>query len=164
MKKGMGWPIGIVAILLASVVGNVAVIMITRDDPSFSVEPDYYRKAVEWDSTAARKARSDALDWRVSARVEPGIGDASRLTLDLTDANGAIVRDATLHGSLLHIARGDDVQQVVFTQTESGAYVASVPMQRTGVWELRLTADRDSSHFLQTVRVETLAPAPSSGP
>lgn len=164
MKKGMGWPIGIVAILLASVAGNVAVIMITRDDPSFSVEPDYYRKAVEWDSTAARRMRSDALQWRVAARVEPGSGSESQLTLDLTDAQGAIVRDATLRGSLLHIARGDEVQQVAFTQTATGSYVASVPMQRAGVWELRLTADRDSSHFLHTVRVETLAPAPSSGP
>lgn len=164
MKKGMGWPIGIVAILLASVAGNVAVIMITKDDPSFSVEPDYYRKAVEWDSTAARRVRSDALQWRVAARVEPGSGSESQLTLDLTDAQGAIVRDATLRGSLLHIARGDDVQQVAFTQTATGSYVASVPMQRAGVWELRLTADRDSSHFLHTVRVETLAPAPASGP
>jgi nitrogen fixation protein FixH len=119
---------------------------------------------VEWDSTAARKARSDALDWRVSARVEPGIGDASQLTLDLTDATGTIVRDATLHGSLLHIARGDDVQQVAFTQTETGTYVASVPMQRVGVWELRLTADRGDSHFLQTVRLETTAPLPDTGP
>ena len=49
MKRGMGWPIGIVAILLAGVVGNLAVIVITKDDPSFSVEPDYYRKAVDWD-------------------------------------------------------------------------------------------------------------------
>lgn len=164
MKKGMGWPIGIVAILLASVAGNVAVIMITKDDPSFSVEPDYYRKAVEWDSTAARKARSDALDWHVAARVEAGTGAQSQLTLDLTDAQGAIVRDATLRGSLLHIARGDDVQQVTFAQTDNGAYVASVPMERAGVWELRLTADRDSSHFLHTVRVETIAPSPASGP
>lgn len=164
MKRGMGWPIGIVAILLAGVVGNLAVIVITKDDPSFSVEPDYYRKAVDWDSTAARQVRSDALQWRVAARVETGTGDQSQLTLDLTDAQGAIVRDATLRGSLLHIARGDDVQQVVFTQSASGAYVASVPMPRAGVWELRLTADRDSSHFVHTVRVETTAPAPSSGP
>lgn len=164
MKKGMGWPIGIVAILLASVAGNIAVIMITRDDPSFSVEPDYYRKAVEWDSTAARQVRSDALQWRVAARVEAGAGDQAQLTLDLTDAQGAIVHDATLRGSLLHIARADDVQQVSFTQAENGAYIASVPMQRIGVWELRLTADRDSSHFLHTVRVETTTPSPSSGP
>jgi len=164
MKKGMGWPIGIVAILLASVVGNVAVILITRDDPSFSVEPDYYRKAVEWDSTAARQARSDALHWRVAVRVEPGPDDRSQLTLDLTDAQGAIVRNAELRGSLLHIARADAVQQVTFTQSANGAYVALVPMQRVGVWELRLTADQNTSHFMQTVRVETSAPAPPSGP
>jgi nitrogen fixation protein FixH len=119
---------------------------------------------VEWDSTAARKARSDALDWRVAARVESGSGDESRLTLDLTDAAGAIVQDATLRGSLLHIARAEDVQLVTFTQADNGTYVASVPMARAGVWELRLTADRDSAHFLQTVRVETFAPSPSSGP
>jgi nitrogen fixation protein FixH len=159
MKKGMGWPIGIAAILLATVASNIAVILITKDDPSFAVEPDYYRKAVEWDSTAARRARSDALSWQVAARVAPATGGATRLTLQLTDASGAVVHGAALAGSLLHIARAADVQAVTFAQAPSGAYEATVPMTRDGVWELRLTADRGDEHFVHTLRVETGLPA-----
>ncbi len=168
MKKGMGWPIGIVAILLATVASNVAVILITRDDPSFAVEPDYYRKAVEWDSTAARRARSDALSWQVRARVAPAERGATRLSLDLTDEGGMVVQGAALAGSLLHIARAADVQAVTFTQAPNGAYEATVPMTRDGVWELRLTADRGNEHFVHTLRVETglpgaNLPAPENG-
>lgn len=163
MKKGMGWPIGIVVILLATVASNVAVIVLTSDDPSFAVEPDYYRKAVAWDSTEARRDRSDALGWRASARVDTLANGASEITIALTDASGAAVRSASVRGALLHVARANDVQQVVFAATDDGRYVARAEMERAGVWELRLTADRNSEHFLQTLRLETGPSVAASG-
>ncbi len=155
MKKGMGWPIGIVALLTATVLGNVAVIVITRDDPSFAVEPDYYRKAVDWDSTQARQARSNALAWNVSAAVRAADNGLSVLTLTLQDSSGVVVHDASLTGELLHVARANDVQSVVFTEVADGEYAATVPMQRAGMWELRLAAERNSERFMETVRFET---------
>jgi len=164
MKKGMGWPIGIVAILAATVVGNIAVIVVTRDDPSFAVEPDYYRKAVAWDSTQARIAKSDALEWTVSAAISADATGADVLTLSLVDQTGAAVHDARVTGTLLHVARANDVQTVVFTETPTGQYAATVPMTRRGMWELRMAAVRNAEQFQQTVRIDTdraSVPAPT---
>lgn len=159
MKKGMGWPIGVVAILVATVASNISVIVLTRDDPSFAVEPDYYRKAVAWDSTQQRVAQSDALHWRLSAHVSApdgeGVAGSRTLTIDLTDNAGAVVRNATLSGSLLHVARANDVQRVAFTENEAGQYVVTVPMPRDGIWELRLAAQRQTDRFQETVRIDT---------
>ena len=153
MKKGLGWPIGIAAILFTTVASNVGVILLTKDDPSFAVEPDYYRKAVEWDSTTARRARSDALGWQVTPTVQVG-GANSELALALVDANGAPITDAIVTGELLHIARAAQMQAVSFAATADG-YAATVQMPRAGVWELRLDATRGDQRFLRTVRVET---------
>ncbi|MCU0618023.1 MAG: FixH family protein [Gemmatimonadaceae bacterium] len=170
MKKGLGWPIGIATILFATVASNVGVILITKDDPSFAVEPDYYRKAVEWDSTSARRARSDALGWQVTPTVQVG-GTNSELSLTLVDAQGAPIDGATIAGELLHVARASQMQTVQFT-ARNGGYVATVQMPRAGVWELRLDATRGDQRFLRTVRLETaladasvpVTPEPRDGP
>ena len=155
MKKGMGWPIGVVVILLSTVLTNIGVIVFTGDDPSFAIEPDYYQKAVDWASTEALGTRSDALAWRAEARVIAGADGSSRLSIVLRDATGSVVRNARVSGALLHIARANDVQQVRFAVTDSGTYEAGVTMARTGLWELRLAADRQAEQFRQTLRIDT---------
>jgi nitrogen fixation protein FixH len=170
MKKGLGWPIGIATILFATVASNIGVILITKDDPSFAVEPDYYRKAVEWDSTSARRARSDALGWQVTPTVQVGRTN-SELSLTLVDANGASIDGAMIAGELLHVARASQMQTIQFTARDNG-YVATVQMPRAGVWELRLDATRGDQRFLRTVRLETtladasvpVPPEPRDGP
>lgn len=155
MKKGMGWPIGVVVILMSTVLANIGVIVFTGDDPSFAIEPDYYQKAVDWDSTEALGTRSDALAWRAEASVMADADGFSRLSIVLRDAAGDVVRDAAVSGALLHIARANDVQQVRFDATDSGTYEARVNMPRAGLWELRLAADRSAEQFRQTLRIET---------
>lgn len=155
MKKGMGWPIGVVVILASTVLANIGVIVFTGNDPSFAIEPDYYQKAVDWDSTEALGTRSDALSWRAEASVATDSVGSTRLTIVLRDAAGAVVRDAQVSGALLHIARANDVQQVHFEATDSGTYQASVRMPRAGLWELRLAADRSAEQFRQTLRIDT---------
>lgn len=162
MKKGMGWPIGVVVILAATVAGNIGVIVLTKDDPSFAIEPDYYRKAVAWDSTQARIVRSNALAWTVSAQLSEDTSGANVLTLQLLDDTGAAVHDAQLTGTLLHVARANDVQSVVFSETSTGLYAATVPMARRGMWELRLAAVRNAEQFQQTVRIDTDRPTAST--
>ena len=54
MKRGLWWPIAVAAILATTVAANIWVMMIANDDPSFAIEPDYYRKALAWDTTLAQ--------------------------------------------------------------------------------------------------------------
>ena len=40
--------------------------VVASRDPSFAVEPDYYRKSLEWDATAAQARASKPLPTQVS--------------------------------------------------------------------------------------------------
>lgn len=161
MKKGMGWPIGITVLLLATVASNIGVMMLVHDDPSFAIEPDYYRKAVAWDSTQAVARASDALGWSVQSAVIPSVNGVQVLRLRISDAQGLGVDSAEVHGELRYVARANEVQTVRFVATESadrGTYESPVIMTDTGLWELRLVADRGEAHFREIVRLDTSTP------
>ena len=66
MKRGSWWPIGITAVLATTVAANVWVATIASDDPSFAIEPDYYAKAIAWDSTLAQARTNATLGWRLT--------------------------------------------------------------------------------------------------
>ena len=56
LERGLHWPIGIAMILAIGVVVNLYMMRIAAGDPSFAVESDYYRKAVEHDDVMAQRA------------------------------------------------------------------------------------------------------------
>src|SRR5689334_2430572 len=110
MKRGSGWPIAVTAILGATVGANIWVAVIASDDPSFSVEHDYYRKAVQWDSTMVQARENQRLGWRLAPTLTPIIGhDGSTLTVSLTDGSGAPIRDVTIDVTAFFNARADSV-------------------------------------------------------
>lgn len=46
MKKGMQWPIAVVVVLGLAIVANIWMAFRANDDPSVSVESDYYQKEI----------------------------------------------------------------------------------------------------------------------
>ena len=66
MKRGSMWPIGIAAVLLATVAANIALYYVAGNDPSFVIEPNYYAKAIAWDSTMAQSALNQRLGWHLA--------------------------------------------------------------------------------------------------
>lgn len=159
MKPGMQWPIGITLLLAATIVGNLLVMRVAADDPAFAVEPDYYRKAVLHDSTMARQQRSAALGWTAEARFEPLVpGRDTPLHLVLRDARGAPVAGATVRVVALFNARAADRFTMTLTPQPDGSYAAPVPVAHAGLWELRIEATRGAEQFVDTRRVDVLAP------
>ena len=69
--KGWYWPVAIVGLLVGGAAANIGLMIVANRDATFAVEPDYYRKAVDWDRTMAQEARNVELGWRVSAQLEP---------------------------------------------------------------------------------------------
>ena len=52
--KGWYWPVVIVSLLVGGAAANIGFMIVANRDPTFAVEPDYYRKAVDWDRTMAQ--------------------------------------------------------------------------------------------------------------
>ncbi|MDE3054731.1 MAG: FixH family protein, partial [Gemmatimonadota bacterium] len=155
-KKGWGWPVGVAAILAATVGLNAWVYRVANDDPSFAVEPDYYRKAVDWDSTLAQRRQNLALGWRLAPRLEAfTLERGALLQITLTDAGGAPIRDATVKVAAFFNARANDIVDSTLAPDSAG-YAVRLPVRHGGVWELQFDVRRGGQRFTSIARVEAV--------
>lgn len=154
MRPGAAWPIGITALLLATVVANVVVMRVATNDPAFAIEPDYYRKAVHYDDVMAQERTNQRLGWQLTAQVDPIIRTRpARVTVTARDAHGAPLTGARLAVMARFNARANDTLTTGLREESPGRYAGTLPMVFPGAWELRLEAVRDSARYLATTRV-----------
>ena len=160
MNPARLWPVALVGVLAVTVAANVTLLIAARDPHASAVESDYYDKAVAWDSTQAVRRRSDALGWRLEARIAPVSRRAARVEVRLEDRRGAPIDRARLEVEAIHDCEPDRPVRGELRFVGDGRYAAALPLDRAGLWELRLDADRGSDRFLASVRRE----APWSSP
>lgn len=158
MTGSRWWPIAIGLVLGVTVLANVAVYWTANHDPSFAVEPDYYRRAVEWDSTVARERRSAALGWRVDARLAPPEGDHAVLRVRLRSADGGALDSADVRADASHNARGAEVFAVRLVPVGQGEYAGTIPSARQGLWRVDLSAVRGADAFVERVTLDNESP------
>jgi len=155
MKPGMGWPIGVGVILGATVVLNLVVMRVANSDPSFAIEPDYYRRAVQFDSTMASERRNVALHWSATAMMTEGHDGTDRLlTVTLLDRAGQPVRGATVHVGALFNARANDVRSATLVEAAPGRYNGHIAVTYAGQWEVRVDAVRGADRFTASTRTD----------
>lgn len=157
MKRGLAWPIAVTAILGATVGANIWVAVIASDDPSFAIEHDYYRKAVQWDSTMLQARENERLGWRLEPKLGPiGGRDGSTLTVLLTDGSGVPIRDATIDVTAFFNARADSVLRAELHEGTGSSYDARLPIHHAGAWELRFDVRRGRERFTNTTRIDAV--------
>lgn len=167
MKPGMGWPIGVATILALTVAANIVVMRIANDDPSFAVEPDYYRKAVHFDSTMAQQRENVSLGWGFDAAIDPiADGKRTRLSVRLRDASASPLPGARVAVMARFNARANDTLTARLEEQTPGTYVTTLPITHAGEWEVRVDATHGSQRFSTSARVTAVrafaaAPAPT---
>lgn len=155
IRNGRLWPWAIVLVLGLTVGGNLWVMRLAGSDPSFAIEPNYYRQAVNWDSTMAQATRNDALGWALTARLgAPLTGGHTEVVATLRDASGEPLTGATVRVAASHNARGAEILTAELTDAGNGRYVATIPAARRGLWELRFEAERSGDEFTATIRAD----------
>ena len=158
MKRGTMWPVGIVAVLATTMAANFWVLYVAGHDPSFAIEKDYYRKAVQWDSTMAQARANATLGWRVEPAVSPIAPDgAARVVVRLRDAQGAPLAGARVRVAALHNARAGHVLEGALAPAGGEGYAITLPLARHGQWELRFDVTRGGQHFTAVERVDVAA-------
>jgi len=161
MKRSTWWPVGIVVILAITVGVNFWVFAIANSDTGIAIEPDYYKKAVAWDSTMAQARDNRALAWRVT----PALGrfsarDGADLRVTLTDSTGAAITGATVKVSAFFNALAGTVSDTTLVARDGG-YEARLSVHHKGVWELRFDVMRGAAHFTSVARIEAVPAAGS---
>lgn len=148
MPAGRLWPVSIVGVLGLTVIANGFLLYEATRPGTEAVEPDYYRKAVNWDSAMAQARENVALGWRVEGRLEPG----GRLTLSLTDAVGAPLAGAQVAVEGFALAQASRVYHAILGIDPAGRYQGAVPSPRRGLHEVRVTVVRGRDRFTAVLR------------
>ena len=118
------------------------------------VEADYYNKALHWDDHLALQRASIELGW--NAQLEIGdtrttSGDRA-LTLHLLDRDGKPIETAQIDVGYFHHARPMELRTATLNASGAGLYIASLPLERHGIWEFRITAVRRMDRFIQVIQ------------
>lgn len=155
IPKERVWPAIIIVSLAANVVFGIVLAHVASRGSSLTVEPDYYRKAVLWDSTLAQERRNAALGWRVAPALTPVGGARSAvLSLAMRDSVGAPVSGAVVHVDARQVAHADENLVATLVADSAGGYSGALPMVRPGLWEVRVDAARGTEHFTTTLRLD----------
>lgn len=158
MNAARWWPAVLAAVLAITVVANVALYWKANHDPSFAVEPDYYQRAVDWDSTVARRQRSAALGWRVTVRLAPPKSGRTTLGVGLSSADGVALDSLVVRAEASFNARGAEVFAVRLLPVGPGRYAAQIPSTEQGLWRVDLTAVRGADAFSGRFTVDNQTP------
>lgn len=153
-KKGLFWALLPVGLLGSMVSGLLFMAYLASRDPSFALEKDYYAKAVRYDEEVAQRGRNSALAWQLQASDVQSGTTRSQLVLRLNDAAGLPIADARLHVTALENARAAQQHAAKVAPLGDGSYSVELPARAIGIWELRVSAERGSDLFTQSLRVE----------
>ncbi|MBL8989737.1 MAG: FixH family protein [Gemmatimonadetes bacterium] len=156
--KATAWPFAVIAVLALTVAAN-GFILYEANRGQAAFEPDYYRKALLWDSTMAQAGRNAALGWK----LEASLGTDGRLTVTLVDAAGTPIRDARIAVEGFPIAFETGGFAATLPADDSTGYGATVPVVRAGLHELRFSILRGADRFTTVLRGEPgqpLSPKP----
>ena len=130
------------------------------------VEHDYYNKALHWDDQEALVQASAALGWKadLSVGADATSNGERALMLRLTNRDSTAIQDAKVSIAFFHHAHPLELTQTELGAVGGGVYAASVPLNRAGVWEFRLTIHRAAKaagsakdeHFVATIERDLL--------
>jgi len=160
MNAARLWPLAIVGVLVITVGANAVLLYQASGRDAAAIEPDYYRKAVAWDSTLAQQAKNAALGWRLDAAFGAPERDGTPLTVRLADARGMALADAAITVEAIHNAEGSRRLHAALRPASGGAYAALLPLAHRGLWELRFEVVRHGERFTATLRREAERPGP----
>jgi nitrogen fixation protein FixH len=153
MRPERIWPLAVVAVLVATIGVYVFLYRIAAGQGSATVEPDYYRRAVQWDSTMAQERGSESLGWQLTAQAGPMARDGqSALLARFHDRAGRPLDSLVVRVEAIHNLDAGHPREAALAAAGPGAYSARLPLGRPGLWELRLDARRGREHYVASIR------------
>ena len=148
MKSARLWPLALTAVLAITVAANFWLLWAANDDQHLAFEPDYYRKALAWDSTMAQGGRNLALSWQATARLDR----EGRLDLSLSDRQGLPLAGALVTVEVIPIAHADRIRTLTLTEGAAGRFGAATPLVYAGLHEVRVNAVYRGDRFTVVLR------------
>jgi nitrogen fixation protein FixH len=150
------WAYIFIGLLTVHAGATIAMVVVATSDPSFAVEPDYYEQALNWDAAAAQTVHNEQLNWSVRVETEAA-GPETRgrmLFVHLLDAEGRALDGASVTVEWFHHARSAERTTGELPPASAGRYAGILPLDRPGMWEVRLIIRRGPETFTKRTHIE----------
>lgn len=158
------WPLIIVGLLgLQITLCVIGACLAERHASGGIIVPDYYQKALNWDTHMAAVRASESLGWTHRLQISPlapgaAADHANRIvTITLTDHNGRPVDDASVQIHAYADAQADRRLQFPLARVAPGRYTAAAPMQREGLWHIDLDVHRGRDRYIDELPIDITA-------
>ncbi len=148
-STGWHWPLIIFGLLGSQMLIWFVMLFIALSDPTVAVEPDYYRKSLNWNDTIQQRADNQRLGWTIEFEiVEPTtVGENRTLRCQLINIDGAPLEGAQITIEAFARARANNRLHLSMSEAGKGWYETTGDLRRDGLWELRTTVDRGPETF-----------------
>lgn len=153
------WPLLVVALIALNMTIVAITVVKANSDPTNATEPNYYDKALKFNTLAAERDASKALGWKCDASFEPG-ASGTLLTLSLLNHEGKPVEGGVVTAEVFSNLRASERTQVPCEEVLPGVYASRVLVDRAGLWTVRVRAERGAEVFVY--ETEVLVPQPAS--
>ncbi len=156
--------VGLICALLG---GQIALLLImtylATADASFSVEPNYYQKGLNWDETAVQLRKNEQLGWSLDLQLGEDADEFNEraVACTLTDREGRPLDGATIDVIAFPHARGSQRTAITLLGVGDGRYEAQSRFRRAGLWEFRFVVQRGPETFTCTQKRKLEPPGDS---
>jgi nitrogen fixation protein FixH len=144
----------ILALLGGQMVLLTVAVYLAESDASFAIEPDYYRKGLNWDATAAQLRENVRLGWTLGLELGEKVSVLCErtVTCTLADKAGRPLDGATVDLIAFPHARGNERASATLIPAGDGRYESKVRFARRGLWEFRFVVQREGQTFTEVQR------------
>ncbi len=104
---------------------------------------DYYDRGRTYNETLAAAADMETLGWQAEAQATSLGNGRFSIVVSLVGSDGAPVTGADLLASFVRPASEADDFQVALLPRQDGVWSAEITPPATGLWEMRILAERD---------------------
>jgi nitrogen fixation protein FixH len=157
MKRFSPWPFAIVGLLVTNAALAFFALYMSRSDGGAQVVPDYYQRAVAWDSVASIRNQTRQTGWHLRV-IDASSADS--LILQVTDVDGTPVEgiSGTITVTRPHLTTSIATVEVVAVPGQ-GIIVAPVRLTGRGLFDAEADLTDGRTRFRPIIRFDRQHPA-----
>jgi hypothetical protein len=115
------------------------------------MEPNYDRKAANWESERTQRALNERLNWVVTPELHSN-GVHRSISLRIEDKYAARVEASLVQVECIPVRDAERRQVIELPRRDSGIFAGEFDSPLGGQWEFRLTVERDGLKYTDAFR------------
>ena len=151
------WPLMVVGLMVLQFGLSSTSLYLAISDKSFAVEPSYYSRAINWETSSNSSTSGYGQSWKFQLSIgeNDSLEEQTAIRVDLIETSGERIKNATMTLIGFHHSNTKAVQRITMVPTEIGDYLGKLSLEREGIWEIQISArvGENVCEYMQTVNI-----------